>query len=112
VHHLDTPMAELVTALRRSLSSGRMLDRSTRPPLAHLVRLAQMSDGLSRRAGRGHCRDATPVTIVLSIRFVSAFSVRAFETSMAPDLVDCRRADLITAADIRHRTTALVLSQV
>jgi hypothetical protein len=72
-------------------------DHDARPPLAHLVNLAEMSHGLSLGDGRHHFFEATSFNIVLSSiasarsRFSLAFSAsrifrrRASETSSPPN---------------------------
>src|SRR5215211_916317 len=89
------------------------LDRGTRPPLAHLVGSAQMSDGLSPGGGRHHFFESRSFRATLSsmasarsfLSFVfsssSAFSRRASGTSSPPNfafqaynvasLIPCRR---------------------
>src|SRR5215218_9979464 len=73
------------------------LDRVTRPPLAHLVGSAKISDGLSPGSGRHHFFEsrsfrATLSSMVSARSFLSfafssssAFSRRAFETSSPPN---------------------------
>src|SRR5204863_5195946 len=93
-------------------------DHPARPPLAHLVCLSEMSDGLSLHSGRYHFFDSRSFSAALSsIESANSFFSRVFspsscfnrlasETSRPPNLLFqlYRVASLIPC--LRHRSAA------